>query len=143
MKIDFLHAGFVSAHTWHKPVIRKKCVQKWGLLWFILLVKWQKCYINISISYIFYQLHIIYINSYSFKFRDFFTFSRKTLIVSRFLVYFYIKNLFFIFQSSLNKPIINRIFALCNYFLEQRNLAIIWRRFLYILPFFYSNLGIF
>ena len=78
-----------------------------------------------------------------FKFRDFFTFSRKTLIVSRFLVYFYIKNLFFIFQPSLNKPIMNRLFTLCNYFLEQRKLAIVWRRFLYILPFFYSNLGIF
>ena len=78
-----------------------------------------------------------------FKFRDFLRFSQKTLMVSRFLVYFYIKNLFFIFQPSLNKPIMNRLFVLCNYFLEQRKLAIIWRRFLYILPFFYSNLGIF
>ena len=68
-----------------------------------------------------------------FKFRDFFTFSRKTLIVSRFLVYFYIKNLFFIFHSSLNKPIINRLFTLCNYFLEQRKLAIIWRRFFFLI----------
>ena len=91
----------------------------------------------------FYNIIFTLSISFIFKFRDFFTFSRKTLIVSRFLVYFYIKNLFFIFQSSLNKPIINRLFALCNYFLEQRKLAIIWRSFLYILPFFYSYLGIF